>query len=79
MDLHQKSEIFYLCILLTRTMSFDDFCMKKKSESLKDVFCVSKVKITKSLLKKLFFVKMCSKAFCVDVDPPLGLLVGAIL
>ena len=36
-------------------MSFDYFCMKKKnnSESLKGVLCVSKAKITKTLLKLL--------------------------
>ena len=43
-------------------MNFDYFCMKKKtnnSESLKGVLGVSKVKITKTLLKKLNFVKNC--------------------
>ena len=35
------------------------FAWKNNSESLKGVFCVSKVKTTKSLLKKLSFVKKC--------------------
>ena len=72
-----KFVIFAFCWLQRWVLMF--LHEKNNSESLKGVFCVSTVKFAKTLLKKLIFVKKCSKAFCVDVDPHLDLLVGAIL